>query len=234
MRVRYRDRAGVLPQTRWGKLGALLGTRGSCIDAYQILYALFTPEFIAELSATGAPFGEAYGVDPEMRGFLENAIAGLTPLAAVSVLELALFLGERLLRDGDFASMASSIELRVPLLDHEVVEAVQRVPDALRFQPLGKKQLLRDVAMSGLDPALFDRPKAGFVLPIAVWAKDQLAPQIEATFADSALTESVGLRSDTLLKLWRSFVGGAKGMYWSRVWAPYVLLDWCRTHRVTL
>ena len=74
-----------------------------------------------------------------------------------------MFVGERLLRDSDTASMAVSLELRVPLLDHRVVEAAQRVPERLRFANLGKKQLLRTLALSNIDKNIFDRPKAGFV-----------------------------------------------------------------------
>jgi asparagine synthase (glutamine-hydrolysing) len=161
-------------------------------------------------------------------------IDGQTPTSAVGLLELALFIGERLLRDTDAASMATSLEVRVPLLDHEVVEAAQRVPDDARFLPLGRKDLLKRLAMPTLDPAIFDRPKAGFVLPIEVWAKDQLADQISARFADRARVESVGLNPDALGKLWRAFRAGSPGLYWSRVWAPFVLLNWCEQHGMGL
>jgi asparagine synthase (glutamine-hydrolysing) len=152
----------------------------------------------------------------------------------VSTYELGLFIGERLLRDSDAASMAVSLELRVPLLDHGVVEAAQAVPDQARFHPLGRKELLKSLSMPSLDPAIFDRPKAGFVLPIEVWAKDQLADEIEQRFSDRALVESVGLRPEPLARLWRAFRAGAPGLYWSRVWSPFVLLNWCRSQRVSL
>jgi asparagine synthase (glutamine-hydrolysing) len=152
----------------------------------------------------------------------------------VSAFELSLFLGERLLRDSDAASMAVSLELRVPLLDHRVVEAVNAVPDGARFRPLGKKALLKALAMPHLDPALFDRPKAGFVLPIEVWAKDRLASDIAAIFSDRELVSRVGLNADALNRLFTAFRAGRPGIYWSRVWAPYVLLRWCRAHDLAL
>lgn len=234
IQLSYGRRNVVPPQTRWAKLGGLLGTRGNEIDLYQVFYSLFTPDFLTELAGSNTAALAPYGLTCERRRELESAIAGLTPLSATSALELAFFIGERLLRDSDAASMAVSLELRVPLLDHRVVEAAQRVPDNVRFAPLGKKRLLRSLAMPGLDPSIFDRPKAGFVLPIAVWAKDRLAEDIESTFGNRARVESVGLQPDALQRLWRSFRDGARGMYWSRVWAPYVLLNWCRTHNLTL
>jgi len=222
------------PQTRWAKLGALLGTRGDALNLYQVFYALFTPEFLTDLEGETAFSTAPYGLSAECRSEVETAAAGLTPLSTTSVCELALFLRERLLRDSDAASMAVSLELRVPLLDHRVVEAAQCVPDDVRFAPLGKKQLLRSLAMPNLDQSIFDRPKAGFVLPIAVWAKDRLANDIESTFSNVTLVESVGLRPETLQRLWRAFRAGAPGMYWSRIWAPYVLLNWCHSHGVSL
>ena len=230
----YARKYAAPPQTRWAKLGALLGAGADRLNVYQVFYGLFTPEFLAELEGETLSSLTGYGLTAECRSELEASASGLTDLSANSVYELALFLRERLLRDSDAASMAVSLELRVPLLDHEVVEAVQRVPDSLRYQPLGKKQLLKALAMPNLDPSIFDRPKAGFVLPIAVWAKDKLAKEIESTFSSRDLVESVGLRSDVLQRLWKAFLSGAPGMYWSRVWAPYVLLNWCRTHEVSL
>jgi asparagine synthase (glutamine-hydrolysing) len=152
----------------------------------------------------------------------------------VSLLELNLFVGERLLRDTDVASMAVSLEVRVPLLDHGVVEAALAVPEDDRYEPLGKKALLKTLALSRVDPAIFDRPKSGFVLPIEVWAKDRLAPDIDEVFADRAATERVGLSADALGRLWSGFRAGESGLYWSRIWAPYVLLRWCRAHGLSL
>ena len=111
-------------------------------------------------------------------------LAGSDPLHAVSLLELSSFVGERLLRDTDTASMAVALEVRVPLLDHVLIETVAGIEPARRFEPVRQKQLLRDVALGGLDPAIFDRPKSGFVLPIDVWARQTLQPRMAALFQD--------------------------------------------------
>jgi len=234
MQLMFGRGSSIPPQTRWAKLGGLLKTRGKEIGIYQVIYSLFTAEFLRALENGSSESNAPYGIPNERQSELESAIEGLSPLASTSVLELAMFVGERLLRDSDTASMAVSLELRVPLLDHRVVEAAQRVPERLRFANLGKKQLLRTLALSNIDKNIFDRPKAGFVIPIAVWAKDKLAGDIESMFSDRALVESVGLRPDLLQRLWRAFRDGAPGMYWSRVWAPYVLLRWCRAHGISL
>jgi asparagine synthase (glutamine-hydrolysing) len=147
---------------------------------------------------------------------------------------LSFFIGERLLRDTDFASMAVSLEVRVPLLDHQVIEAAAAIDPDLRFHPLGKKMLLRHLALSDLDPELFDRPKSGFVLPIERWCRDALRADIDEIFGDQRLCAQVGLSHTSLTRLWRSFQQRAPGIYWSRIWALFVLLWWCRRHGVSL
>ena len=180
-------RGGELPpQTRWGKLADLLRTRGDPVALYQVAYGLYTREFLATLAAKLPLAQVPAGLPASRKGELGASIAADKALAGVSRLELALFLGERLLRDTDVASMAASLEVRVPLLDHRVVEAAQAVPAPLRFLPLGQKSLLKSLAMPALDLTMFDRPKAGFVLPIELWAKDQLAGRISRPCSASA------------------------------------------------
>jgi asparagine synthase (glutamine-hydrolysing) len=222
----------VKPQTRWAKLGDALATRGDLVKMYQVSYALFTQAFLGELSNTANPAG--YGLPIERAQELRDEASLCQPLGAISLLEQALFLGERLLRDTDAASMAVSLEVRVPLLDHGVIEALARLSEARRFAPVGKKMLLRELGLEGIEPSLFDRPKSGFVLPLERWTRHLLKEAIASTFADADLCTSVGLQPEALGRLWRSYQTDSPGLYWSRIWSLFVLLNWCRAHRVTL
>jgi asparagine synthase (glutamine-hydrolysing) len=226
-------RAGeVPPQTRWGKLGDVLCADGSLLAAYQVAYGLFTAEFHGAMLAQ-PPQTVRAGLPPEHARLLSDWTQGQPELHAVSLLEVANFLGERLLRDTDWASMAVSLEVRVPLLDHRVLEAAAAVPDAQRFLPTGKKALLRQLALGKLDPSLFDRPKSGFVLPIEGWCREQLRQEVAATLLDAASCRAAGLEPEPIARLWRAFQNGAPGLYWSRIWVLFVLLRWCREHRVS-
>ncbi len=223
----------VQPQTRWGKLGDALATRGDLLKMYQVAYGLFTQAFLEELCTTEADDVE-YGLPVGRARELEREASKCGLLGAISQLEQGLFLGERLLRDTDAASMAVALEVRVPLLDHNVVEALAALHEGTRFVPIGQKQLLRKLGLGGVDPALFDRPKSGFVLPLDLWCRRQIKGVIDSTFADHELCTAVGLRPDAVARLWRSYRDGAPGLYWSRVWSLFVLLNWCREHGVTL
>jgi asparagine synthase (glutamine-hydrolysing) len=130
--------------------------------------------------------------------------------------------------------MASSIELRLPLVDHLLVECVNRLPDRLRFHPVGQKSILRKVGLTGIDPALYDRPKSGFVLPFDSWIRKNLGETMDETMRDESLAASIGLNGQYISHLWRAYQEGAAGMYWSRVWAIYVLARWCQQRGIKL
>ena len=201
------------PQTRWGKVADVAGAAHDLLSLYQVSYALFTRESQGALAAD-AVRAEQSASRTGCRKAWPRTGAGPSPASdvrhAVSMLELSSFLGERLLRDTDTASMAVALEVRVPLLDHVLAEVVAGIDPARRFTPPRRKQLLRDVALGGLDPALFDRPKRGFVLPIDTWARRRLRPQMEAVLGDEALAVRAGLSGPAVRTLWRSFSTDAR------------------------
>lgn len=218
-------------QTRWGKLADLLGTRGDLLGMYQVSYALFTCEMQRALTLSGASKLD-HGLSSERARELRELIAGRSDLSAISTLELASFIGERLLRDTDSASMAVSLEVRVPLLDHVLIESVARVPDARRFEPLRRKDLLKHMVREQLPASVFERKKSGFELPLGDWCRARLADRLEATFQDINLAHAIGLNAETVGRIWRAFKGGDETVYWSRVWGLHILMNWCRRHGV--
>src|SRR4029077_7168531 len=113
----HRSGAAVPPQTRWAKLPEMVRHSQDLLALYQLAYALFLPGFQRELLAPGFAEVLADGLPLAMRQRVTAETGARTPLSAISVMEQQLFLGERLLRDSDVASMASSLEQRMPLVD---------------------------------------------------------------------------------------------------------------------
>ena len=220
------------PQTRWAKLPEMVRHGDDLLALYQLAYALFLPGFQHELLAPGFAEALADGLPLPMRQRVIAESRARTPLSAISVMEQRLFLGERLLRDNDVASMASSLEQRVPLVDQVIFESVDRLPDQARYRPLGRKAMLRRIGLRGLNPVLFERPKSGFVLPFDRWIKRGLKEAMEQTLLDPQAITPAGLDPAAVERLWRAFIGGAAGMYWSRVWSVYVFIRWCHRNRV--
>src|SRR6516165_8067146 len=220
------------PQTRWAKLPEMVRHGDDLLALYQLAYALFLPGFQHELLAPGFAEALADGLPLVMRQRLRAETRDRTPLSAISVMEQRLFLGERLLRDNDVASMASSLEQRVPLVDQVLFESVDRLPDQARYQPLGRKALLRRIGLRCLDPALFERPKSGFVLPFDRWVRRGLKQSMDGTMRDPQAIAPAGLDPAAVERLWRAFLDGAPGIYWSRVWSIYVFIRWCHRNHV--
>jgi asparagine synthase (glutamine-hydrolysing) len=229
-----RGQGGFPPQTRFAKLGDMLGAGDDTLMLYQLAYALFLPS--TQRALLNKDVGEASvdGLTGEMRQRLQSEIAGADSLFAIGRLERSMFLGERLLRDTDAASMAASIETRLPLVDQVLVENVERLSRHERFEPIGRKSMLRRVGLKGLDPAIFDRPKAGFVLPYDRWLRGALGARIDGTLRDPAMIAPTGLDPEAVARLWKAFLAGAPGLYWSRIWALYVFVHWCHRHRLSV
>jgi asparagine synthase (glutamine-hydrolysing) len=220
------------PQTRWAKLPEMVRHGDDLLALYQLAYALFLPGFQHELLAPSFAEALADGLPVAMRKRIIAESRGRTPLSAISVMEQRLFLGERLLRDNDVASMACSLEQRVPLVDQVLLESVDSLPDHARYWPLGQKAMLRRIGLRGLDPALFERPKSGFVLPFDRWIRRGLKDAMDQTLRDPQAIAPVGLDPVAVERLWRAFLNGAPGMYWSRVWSVFVFVRWCHRNRV--
>src|SRR5438128_2871616 len=227
-----RNGGAIPPQTRWAKLPGMVRRGDDLIGLYQLAYALFLPDFQRELIATDVNGALVDGLPAALRARLDRETSERSPLSAISILEQRLFLGERLLRDNDAASMAASIEQRLPLVDQVLFETALRLPDGARYRPLLQKAALRRIGLRGLDPALFDRRKSGFVLPFDRWIPRGLSKSIDETLRDAAAVGAAGVNPAAVRRLWHAFLSGAVGLYWSRIWAIYVLVRWCARHGV--
>ena len=234
-RVLQPSGAGAMAQqTRWAKLPDMVQRGDDLLALYQMAYALFLPKYQRELLGDAAQGALVDGLPAAMRERLRHEVQGRTPLAAISAMEQRLFLGERLLRDTDAASKAASLEVRLPLVDQVLLENVNRLSDHDRYHPLQAKSMLRRIGLRGLDPALFDRPKSGFVLPYDRWLRSSLGKMIDSTMRDPVLVKPTGLDPEAVRRLWQAFLDRSPGLYWSRVWAIYVFIRWCHRNDATL
>lgn len=225
----------IAPQTRWAKLPEMVAAGEDLVRLYQLAYALFLPDLQRRLLPGSADDGEVvHGLPADLADRLAEESGGRSALEAVSVLEQRCFLGERLLRDSDAAGMAPSLEIRLPLVDSALASHVSRMPAGPRYGAIGRKDALRRAGLAGLDPALFERPKRGFVLPLDHWIHNRLGGEIDELMRDHAASAAVGLDGPSVERLWDAYQAGAPGLYWTRVWSIYVLLRWCHTHGVLI
>jgi asparagine synthase (glutamine-hydrolysing) len=163
--------------------------------------------------------------------FAELPISDDDPIHAVSLLESKFYLGNTLLPVGDSSGMSHGLEIRVPMLDRPVLNAVLGMPGDLRL-PNGTadKHLLRHAFATCLRPELTRQSKRGFVLPVKRWMKGPLRPVCESALA--TLKDHDCFREDGIESIWKTYLREPETPIWSRAWLLVALgkyLQWVQS-----
>jgi asparagine synthase (glutamine-hydrolysing) len=135
------------------------------------------------------------------------------PVRRLMALDLVDFLPNDILVKTDRASMATSLELRAPLLDHEVVELASRFPAEWTWADGGGKRALKDLLARRVPRPLWERPKQGFGVPVGAWLRGPLRGWAEDLLAPAAL-EATGLwRVGPIRHQWDALLAGRPTEY---------------------
>lgn len=202
------------------KMGHLLAADGEAGMYRSLLSAWQDPAHL--LRGTGS------GIDPSHAIFSRHHPPEL--LARMMLADQSVYLPDDLLAKVDRASMAVSLEVRVPLLDHRVVEFSWTLPDHYKLREGVTKWPLRQAAYKRVPAALLDRPKMGFTVPIDAWLRGPLRPWAEDLLGDLDVVPS--LRADVVRAAWRDFLA-RRASSGNALWALVVFLDWRRHWRAT-
>ncbi len=237
---------------RWSRLGAVLGRSGfwrmmprtearrawemrslrrDLASDYMIRRMIRPPSVALELAGGEEPDRE------DLFAYLAEDDARVTEiLSRVSRLEMSLYMGSQLLRDADAASMAHSLEVRVPFLDLDLVEFAYGLPGEAQRGPvesggpsIGKRALV--LALQDLLPAwTYRTPKRGFRMPFAEWLRGPLRPLAEETLRDAQFRSSGLLVDREIDRLWAGFLQG-DSVPWTWVWTALMLALWWQGSR---
>lgn len=135
----------------------------------------------------------------------------------VSRAELRTYTHHQLLRDTDVMSMAHSLEVRVPLLDTELVKMLLQLPSAIKTQfGDGPKPLLRRAIQQYVPPLIIERrDKQGFTFPFGIWLRNELRPEMRALISEQSSRKL--LQHNVADSMLQAFENGQ--LHWSRVWS---------------
>lgn len=148
-------------------------------------------------------------------------------VARMRYLDLATYLPDDILAKVDRASMAVSLEARVPLLDHRIVEFCWRLPPELLINHRETKWLLRKVLDRYVPRALIERPKSGFGVPIGAWMRGPLRGWAEELLSESSLAAAEVVDSRPIRQKWDEHLTG--GRSWSyELWTALMWVTWHR------
>jgi asparagine synthase (glutamine-hydrolysing) len=208
------------------RLGNLLQTQQ---HPYFLARQLYSPQQIGAILAPD--IAEASNDwEPSTFGVLEQETRDYDEINRQSAFELQTYMLSTLLRDTDQMSMAHALEVRVPLLDHVLVEHLFTLPGSYKIDGEQPKPLLTRPLKGGIPDACAFRPKRGFELPFAVWLRESLESEIRASLRERPSHACYPFMPEGLQTSWEQFQQGH--ISWSRVWSLFVLQHWLDTHRV--
>src|SRR5229473_5225969 len=200
--------------------------------AYYFTRLLFTPSRMRRLLA---PYFESkeYSKDRDypwrarMRETVRQA-GRLDSFTSVSCFELQSYMVNTLLRDTDAASMANSLEVRVPFLNHRLVEFVGWLPKNMKYTPHVPKSLLVEALSDLLPDEVVGQSKRTFTLPWDVWLRGPLGVRLSQDLANLTPPLLQFMNQRAVRGSWQNFVVGQTN--WSRPWSLYVLNAWIGRH----
>jgi asparagine synthase (glutamine-hydrolysing) len=203
------------PGDKLHKLAGLLGT-GSDELLYQRLVSFWADGTVRREAAYPVPPGWiAYGTPSSLRSLPERMM----------YLDGLGYLPDDILVKVDRAAMSVSLETRVPLLDHRVVELAWRLPLRMKLRGGQGKWLLRRVLDQYVPRALVERPKQGFAIPLESWLRGPLRDWAEALLDESRLRREGFLDHAAVRRRWDEHLSGARNWQY-HLWIVLMFQAW--------
>lgn len=162
--------------------------------------------------------------EPNTFGRIESEAQGYDPINRASAFELQTYMLSTLLRDTDQMSMAHALEVRVPLIDHKLVEFLFTLPGHIKVDKGVPKPLLTKTLGDSIPQECIFRPKQGFELPFEIWLRESLKNEMETIFLSSEKNAGWPFDQIALSDIWGQFQRGR--ISWSRVWGIFGLRKW--------
>jgi asparagine synthase (glutamine-hydrolysing) len=197
------------------------------VDRYFKLVAYQRSEGLRKLLSAGA----REHIEPVVTPALFRKLAAEGPRAdyvsTLQYLDIHSYLPEDILTKVDRTSMAVSLEARVPLLDHVLMEYVATMPAGLKFRDGIGKVILKRAMAADLPPGILGRRKMGFGLPIASWFRREMTDYVRDVL-DGRRTRQRGLVDPgAVATLLEEHQAGGRDRS-SQIWALLALEEWAR------
>jgi asparagine synthase (glutamine-hydrolysing) len=208
--------SGALPEGTPGK-NYLYNLSLGRMDRYLDAIALFPPRMLAEIAE---PEVAAVAAGDARR---PAASVGLAPLSRLQDFDLRTYLPGDILTKVDRATMASSLEARVPLLDHPLVELACRIPAAWQLRAGETKSFFRRALRGRVPDEVLDRPKQGFAVPLERWFAAPLAGFFRERLAGGRALADAGIRAGSVRRLVALHERAGRSDHCRRLWALVVL-----------
>jgi len=186
------------------------------------VYDSFLDEWSFEASPVLGPDGQAHwpGTDVE-------PLPGAPDAMRMMYRDAVSYLPDDILCKVDRASMAVSLETRVPFLDHRVAELAARLPLSMKVRGGKGKHILRELLYREAPRALFERPKAGFAIPVGEWLRGPLRPWAEELLEPRRMSQEGYFDARIVARRWQEHLSGRRDST-AALWAVLMFQAWHR------
>jgi len=216
---------GALPPALLDLAGRLAGQSGAARRAHKLAAMLSAEGWRQRHRGATLQWPEFAAPEPAAADGGAADRAGLAEEERLQVLDLTAYLPDDILTKVDRASMSCALEVRVPLLDHRVVEAAFTLAPELKLRGRTTKWLMREMLAARVPRPLFERPKQGFAIPVETWLRRELRDWAEALITGTDWEGRLGLSPQPIRAAWQGHLRGAPGQT-DRLWTVLMLASW--------
>ena len=228
-----------IPSRFWASAAGMLGRnvtpdfgskvqKGLRVSSNARQFADIYGSFLDEWSHEASPVtGGASVADP----IDLDIVAGAPDTVRMMAYDSVTYLPDDILCKVDRAAMAVGLETRVPFLDHRVALLAARIPLGMKIKQGKNKDILRNLLYQEAPRALFERPKAGFGIPIGGWLKGPLRDWAEDLLEPSAMAAEGWFDPAIVQRRWNEHLTGARDST-PAIWAILMFQSWYRAQRL--
>lgn len=156
---------------------------------------------------------------------LKNELIGLNLQEEMMALDQITYLPDDILVKVDRAAMASSLETRIPFLDHKIIEYAWRIPHSLKFRNGQGKWILRQILKEYLPNDLIKKQKQGFGVPIDSWLRGPLKDWSESLLNEKKINDEGFFNSRIIREKWSDFLSGKRNFH-NELWSVLMFQTW--------
>ncbi len=216
----------MLPYGRWTSRlsrGCRMAA-SSTAERYKIYMSVFKDE---ERQALYSPVFQALLANSTIANDVVLKNSEISPLDWMMNYDQRNYLPDCLMVKTDVASMANSLELRSPFLDHEFIQFAARIPSSLKRHGMNGKILLKEAVSDLLPYEVLNKPKTGFGVPLAQWFRNELSDMLRGTLLDERAEKRNLFNHAVVHRMVDEQIAGRRD--WSnRLWALMYLELWFR------
>ncbi len=191
-------------------------------------WAAFSPEsYPSQLLLPAAEESDYYARKKELTQF----VAASGDMNSLLRNDMHLVLTNDMLTKVDMMSMANSLEVRVPFLDHDLVNLVFSMPAEFKIDKHGRKKILRDAFRKDLPEELYTRPKQGFEVPLLSWFRKELKDTILNEWLDDEFIENQKVFNPKVINnLKQKLFSSNPGEIHAQIWSIAVFQHWYKKY----